>query len=390
MMISLLLPVLFLLLPIAAASGWFAARKHYKPIRHDLVPKDYFVGLNFLLNEQPDKAVEVFIKMLEVNSETVETHLALGNLFRRQGEVDRAIRIHQNLIARPNLVKYHRTQALHALAKDYLSAGVLDRSERLFLDVLELDSQNADSLKHLLDIYQTEKSWEQAIEIAKKITQVTGKNMDIALAHYHCELAELALTRNEPSLARQLLKRALNIDRQCIRANFLQSRLEANLQQYPTAIRILQNVQEQMADFFSETVPHLLEYARTDGKEKDMIDYFNKIIPDCPRISIALVLTKYFHTTQSPTAAIDFLINYLTKHPSLYGLHHLVLLLITQTDTNTQIKLNILQTLLETILKNKPNYLCHNCGFSGKTLLWLCPGCKNWSSIKPILGLEGE
>src|SRR6478736_1140125 len=154
----------FWLFMVAIAFGvaWYLG--YYSRPRRDSIqkmnlPRDYLVGLNFLLNEEPDKAVDVFIKMLEVDSNTVETHLAVGKLFRRRGEVDRAIRIHQNLIARPQLDKVYREQSLFELGQDYFSAGVLDRAERIFLELVEVKSFSAKALRALLDIYQQEKDW---------------------------------------------------------------------------------------------------------------------------------------------------------------------------------------------------------------------------------------
>ena len=172
MTITLLLP---LLLPVAALSGWYIGRKSntQQPVRKNnaILPPDYFLGLNYLINEQPDKAVDVFIKMLEVNSETYETHLALGNLFRRRGEVDRAIRIHQNLIARPQLKKSQRTAALTELAQDYFRAGVLDRAEKIFLELLEIGESQSVHLQTLLYIYQQQKDWQQAVQIAQRLAE---------------------------------------------------------------------------------------------------------------------------------------------------------------------------------------------------------------------------
>ncbi|MBI5448605.1 MAG: lipopolysaccharide assembly protein LapB [Gammaproteobacteria bacterium] len=392
MMIELLL----LLLPVAAASGWMAAKQHHqKNIQNEPIPKDYFTGLNFLLNEQPDKAVEVFIKLLEVNADTVETHLALGHLFRKQGEVDRAIRIHQNLIARPQLTKAQRNQALFALAKDYFSAGVLDRSERLFLDAFDENNRDLDSLQHLLDIYQQEKSWEQAIEIAKKLTALTGKSQHVEIAHYYCELAEKALHTKELGQARHLLKQALASDKHNARALLLKAKIEASLQDYQTAIHTLESIKENNPAYFSETIPLLVIYHQQSNKRYDLFSFLEKSLVDCPRISTALVLTQQLQQSH-PERAYLFLKNYLTAHPSLRGLYALLELasqLPTQNNAScaqADEKIPLIQTLLAPTLLNHPIYLCQHCGFSGKTLLWLCPSCKQWNVIKPILGLEGE
>src|SRR5713101_7419737 len=186
--------LLWLLLPLAAGSGWLVARFDQK--RHAAardLPSAYFKGLNFLLNEQPDKAIEIFIQVLEVNSETVETHLALGNLFRRRGEVERAIRIHQNLIARPTLDREQRTYALLELAQDYFKAGLFDRAENLFLELAEIRAHSEQALRLLLSIYQQEKEWDKAIQTGRRLARVAGKSMDGVIAQYYCEQAEQAV-----------------------------------------------------------------------------------------------------------------------------------------------------------------------------------------------------
>ncbi len=207
----MMLDLLLLLLPIAAVSGWYGGYKHKSSAaqKPNFLPRDYFIGLKYLIDEQPDKAVDIFIKMLEVNSDTVETHLALGGLFRRRGEVNRAIRIHQNLIARPQLVKGQRVQALSELAQDYMRAGVLDRAENLFLELLELDKGNEANFRYLLHIYEQQKDWEQAITIARKL-----HNMQPAIAHYYCELGDH--------------KKALLMDKNCVRATLLQGAMHIN------------------------------------------------------------------------------------------------------------------------------------------------------------------
>ena len=178
--------LLWLLLPLAAASGWLGARIEQKRrARRNAfdLPSAYFKGLNFLLNEQPDKAIEVFTQVLEVNSETVETHLALGNLFRRRGEVERAIRIHQNLIARPTLDREQRSHALLELGQDYLKAGLFDRAENLFLELAEIRLHSEQALRLLLRIYQQEKEWGKAISSARKLARLSGENMNSVIAH---------------------------------------------------------------------------------------------------------------------------------------------------------------------------------------------------------------
>src|SRR6476620_1368736 len=190
-----------LLLALAALAGAWYLGYQSKQKKHEseklTLPRDYLVGLNFLLNEEPDKAVDIFIKMLEVDSNTVETHLAVGKLFRRRGEVDRAIRIHQNLIARPQLDKIYREQSLYELGQDYLSAGMLDRAERIFLELVNTKSLSAKALQTLIDIYQQEKDWEKAVQTAVQYESVTKQTMHTVIAHYYCEIGEIAFNKKQ-------------------------------------------------------------------------------------------------------------------------------------------------------------------------------------------------
>ena len=207
--------LLWLLLPLAALSGWWAAWRSMKAAASEgqkRIHPEYFKGLNFVLNEQPDKAIEVFIRMLEVDSETVETHLALGNLFRRRGEVDRAIRIHQNLIARPTLDREQRAMALLELGMDYMRSGLLDRAEGLFKELVETGSHSIQAYSELLEIYQQEKEWDNAISIARKLELVSGKSLGPVIAQFYCEKAYNDLSQGDIKQARDCIRRALNID----------------------------------------------------------------------------------------------------------------------------------------------------------------------------------
>ena len=171
-----IVPILFTVLPIAIVSSyWVSARNadnNKKDASSRKIQHNYFQGVNYLINNEPDRAVDVFVKMLEVDSDTVETHLALGALFRRKGEVNRALRIHQNLIARPQLSIEYKNQALAALGEDYLRAGVFDRAESIFLELVDSSVIQARELKFLLHIYQQEKDWNKAINIAQKLALV--------------------------------------------------------------------------------------------------------------------------------------------------------------------------------------------------------------------------
>ena len=200
---TFLLAGLFLLL---AAAGWalgrFGERDEFEDAPAPL-NIDYLKGLNFLLNEQTDQALEHFLQMVRVDDQTIETHFALGSLFRRRGEVDRAIRIHQNIIARPDLAAEQRDQALFSLAKDYLGAGLLDRAEKLFVRLAQGSRFQVQALENLCRIYEQEKDWEKAIDAGQRLELLGGRSLALQIAHYYCELAESAAAKGDYAEARR-------------------------------------------------------------------------------------------------------------------------------------------------------------------------------------------
>ena len=383
--------LLCLLLPLAALSGWMAkARSGQKPNKQN-IPLDYFVGLNHLLNEEPDKAVDIFIKMIEVDSETVETHLALGNLFRRRGEVQRAIRVHQNLIARPQLEKAYRIQAMLELGQDYLSAGVFDRAEELFLDVIDMGEKITPSLKYLLSIYQQEKDWEQAIKTAQKLERNNSSdNMAPVIAHYYCEMAMHALNSGQVDHVHRCIKLALSIDRHCVRASLLQAKIERNNQNYQTAIRYYKRIKTQDIDFVSETIPALIECHQKLDDNVGLINYLRQCLDEHPRSMISLYFTEYLYANQDKQAAKEFLTEQLNKRPSLRGLERLIDLVSDENKESISNSFPVIRHIAKQLTKNKPAYQCQHCGYASKKLVWQCPSCKNWNSVKPIHTLESE
>ncbi len=376
-----------LLLPAAAWSGWLVAsrtttRKDRKNSQH--FSREYVVGLNYLLNEQPDKAVDVFIKLLEVDSDTVETHLALGSLFRRRGEVDRAIRIHQNLIARPQLSLSERKQALMALGQDYMSAGVFDRAERIFSEVVELGGEReTSSLQGLLAIYQQEKAWENALDIIAKLENSTGTNMRAQAAHYYCEIASQQLKQGLYDKAYLSIRQALTTDKKSVRASLMLANLEMKNGRYKQAIKALKRAPEQDADFLTEIIEPLVQCYRELDMMDECVYYLEHALAEYPRASVIFVVGEYLRGAKNTDFAIDFVSHQLSKHPSIRGLNRLICWYLDSSHGKVREKLQMLYDITSKFLDNKPVYRCGKCGYGGKLLHWQCP-------MKPIHGLEGD
>lgn len=350
--------------------------------------RDYLVGLNYLLNEEPDKAVDVFIRMLEVDSDTVETHLAVGKLFRRRGEVDRAIRIHQNLIARPGLDRAYREQSLYELGQDYFSAGVLDRAEKIFLDVVSVRQYAIPALKALQAIYEREKDWQNAIVTAEKLSVATGQSQRPVIAQYYCELAEADIAKNHDDEAVHHLEKAFQQDSACARASLLRARVAMRQGQYKVALKFLKKITAQNPDYFSEAVVSIASCYENLGEEEEMVRYFGSILEEYPHVPVVLILSDRIRKQKGDQIAAKYVADYVRRYPSLRGLHYFIGLHISGTEGRAREDLTILQNLTRKLLADKPDYRCASCGFSGNHLHWQCPGCRQWSMMRPLHCLE--
>ena len=390
------LEVLWLLLPVAAGTGWWAARnaaRQNRPKREGGgLRSDYFQGINYLLNEQPDKALDVFIRLIEVDSETVETHLALGNLYRRRGDVDRAIRIHQNLIARDSLSVPQRTEGLLELAQDYMSAGLLDRAEELFTELAEDTDYRVQALRQLIDIYEQEKDWAKAIASARKLEKATGNQLGWIIAHYCCEQAGRHCREGDLDRALKHVQQARNMHAACVRASLLEADIHAERSEHERAIRALQRVEEQDADFLPETVARLRRSFQALDRVDALDDYLSKLMNRYGWTSVILTLADIKLKTDGRSEAIRFIAERLRQRASVRGLDRLLDLELEnqQAPGRDDGYLAILKGLTAELMHERPAYQCRHCGFPAKSLHWQCPSCKHWTSIRPIQGVEGE
>jgi lipopolysaccharide biosynthesis regulator YciM len=386
--------ILWLLLPVAAASGWLAATRGTRgrphgPARPSL-RSDYFKGLNYLLNEQPDKAIEVFVKVLEVDSETVETHLALGNLFRRRGEVDRAIRLHQNLIARERLTSQERAEALLELGQDYMRAGLLDRAEGLFRELVGSGIFADRALRQLTEIYQREKDWEKAVEAARELERISGRSHGQVISHYYCEQAEERRGEGDLRGALASVQRALDASSLCVRASLIEGHLQLALGEHRNAVRAFRRVEQQDPKYLPEVIEPLFEAFRQLGRPGDMVDYLGNLLERFGGISVILALADIKSHGEGEQAAITFLTEQMRRRPSVRGLDRLISMALAHVEGPSREYMLILEDLTTKLLENRPVYKCEHCGFAGRSLHWQCPGCSHWGTVKPIQGVEGE
>ena len=384
-----------ILLPVAAFSGWYFGRKDVREKLHGLprapgVSQDYFKGLNYLLNDCPDEAIEVFIKVLEVESETVETHLALGNLFRRRGEVDRAIRIHQNLVARPSLDKEQRSLALLELGIDYMRSGLLDRAESLFKELIQSRMHERQVLRHLVDIYQLEKDWDAALEYIQRLERVTGEDLRDVRAHFYCEKAEISKSAGDQPEAFRLLTKALKEDRKCVRARLLSADLSNVVGDYVAAIEHLKKIERQDIDFLPEAIPRLVDNYEKLDRVDELSKYLSRLSELHLGITPVLVLAELTAERIGLDAAKNHIIAELKTRPTIRGIDRLIEYSMVNADGESRQNLQLLKETTTRLVEEKFSYKCGSCGFTGRSLHWQCPSCKSWNTVTPIHGIEGE
>jgi lipopolysaccharide biosynthesis regulator YciM len=392
--------LIFVLFFSAIAIGWVLGRRGFgRKVGAAELPSQYYRGLNYLLDGRPDGAIDTFIDALEVNSETLETHVALGNLLRKRGEVDRAIRVHQNLLARPSLPRSQVHQAHLELAKDYISAGLLDRAERLLLDLVEESSEQRAAGRHyLLEIYQSEKDWQRAIEVATQLLprktllggpvsesgNEIGQEVAVVLSHFYCELAAEKFELGELQTARDLLGQSLARDKHCVRASIMLGEVEYSAGEYKQAVKALRRVKQQDSDYLPETIGPLRNCYRQLNDEKSLKVYLQDCLGTDPSPNLLLAIAEDICDTSGKQAAADFLSHRLADQPSLRGLSRLINLQLDVTDGKAGDNLGLLQVLVNRLIGERPLYRCSHCGFSGRQLHWLCLGCKYWGTIKSI------
>ena len=382
-----------LLIPAAVAIGWLLGRRGGEikgGAKISRLSNTYFRGLNYLLNEQQDKALEIFLQIAEVDKDTVETQFALGHLFRRRGEVDRAIRLHQNLVARTGLSEEQKTRAALELGEDYMRAGLLDRAETLFNDLVQMGVHAPKALQQLISIYQAERDWPQAIAHALKYEQISGEPMGESVAHYYCEMAEKHLHDGNPKAARDQIALAYSADSQCVRAGMIEGRLDLLEGNDTAAIRAFERVARHDVDFLPEALPQRMECYERRGELLRARGFLQEVIERYAGVTPLLALTELIERDDGPAAAQEFLARQLLQRPSVRGEAALLEKAVAQPVGDANETLRTLKQITDQLLVRSANYRCGNCGFGARAHHWQCPSCKHWGSVKPLLNLLGS
>ena len=359
-------------LPIAFALGWLASRFDLRQLRLDnqRTPKAYFKGLNHLLNEQQDQAIDAFIEAVQSDPDTSELHFALGNLFRRRGEYERAVRVHQHLLARADLSQSDRDRAQHALALDYLKAGLLDRAEQA-LRLLEGTAFASMSHLALLSIYERSRDWVQAAAMADKLAQAGEGSFQVRQAHYLCEQALALNTSEQWPAAQALLEKALVLSPHNVRASLTLAQGLHRAGQIPQALALLIDLVQAQAPALPLVAPQLARWAQECQQVAPVRTLLQEAYQHTPSLDVLKALAD-LTAVDDPAAVPALLLQHLDKEPSLVVASQWM-----QGQTQTP---EGLQKAMARAVKPLLRYRCAACGFEATQHFWQCPGCQAWDS----------
>ncbi len=383
---AFLLAGLLVLIAVGAwAFGHFLDRDAALPTR---ISADYLRGLNLVLSRKTDEALELFIQMAKVDEDTLETHFALGHLFRRRGEFDRAIRVHENLLARENLNEMQHDQAVFALAEDYLGAGLFDRAEELLEQLRDSATHSQLALEKLVYIYEREGEWEKAIETHRRLEMLSGEKTS-QVAHYYCELAERALAEGDTGAAREYLKPTIRSPSGALRGTVIRARIARGEGRYREAATLYQQVIEQDRAFVSEVLPDLLECYEKDDRTAEFESYIEQLAGSGDSanndVAYAAILNEL---TRSPALAAS-IANFIANSEVLGRLIDVEAIASDEAATRSEALGRVVTGLRMLALANA-RYRCGNCGYGTQRFIWQCPSCKLWETIRPVQRFQLE
>ena len=376
----ILLAVLFL----GGAIGFYTARRpRPSAVGAERLRGSYLAGVNFLVNEQPDRALEAFLRAAELDADTVETHFALGSLYRRRGEVDRAIRVHQNIVARQSLEPAQREQASFALAQDYLKAGLLDRAESILGPLAASGPHRMAALRNLIRIYEQQHDWERAIEVFRELDKSGRAPQESAIAHYYCELAEAARARGALDEARGMLRAAHGERRRFARGALLRADIAVELADVALAEDLLASVLKEDAALAIEVVPRLARLARAAGGAGNAV--VARLMAARPDAADELAFAAIMSDALDLAPLEDAVRGFLAQDETVSGLLRATGRDPPSIDART---VREIAAVLRRLAATTPRYRCSNCGFSSLNHFWQCPGCKSWDSQRPLLRFD--
>jgi len=370
------------LIPVVISFLWllFRSKQKYKH-QQSTLSSEYFKGLNYLLNDEQGKALDIFVKLVESNWDTIDTHFTLGKIYRKNGEMDKAIKIHQGLIARPSLPERYRSKILLELGYDYLGAGWFDRAEGLFKEVLIHDKKSKKARHNLILIYQQEKDWSKAISIAVDLFSDNPSVIGPMVAHYYCELAEISKAKGDLSQLESYAKKAFRYDASCVRASILLAEQAKAVGDDKKAIKLFESIEQQDPESMLLVIDSMLECSENLSLQDKFYEYLLELQERQSNLLLQNTIAAVLEKSKGKDQAIAYLSEKIKHQPSLIGIQNLVAY--RQSEAGADQVFSDLTTALTILQQDNAAYRCQKCGFSSNTHYWLCPSCNKWGRVKP-------
>ena len=377
--------IIFFIIIMSAILFYIAVKILYKK-NSNIIPIEYLQSMNYLLSDEHDKALNTFMSMVSVSKDNAETHIILGNLFRNRGEVDRAIRIHQNLIARPELTFAIRQQCLTELAKDYLKAGFLDRAELIFIKLSKDSVSPVSVLLHLKEIYELEKEWQKAIDVSIKIKMKNNEDLSDAISHYYCELAEIEISMKniyDMNQAKKYINKAVSYNKKSLRALILLGDISFKQGNHIDSIKQYLNIYEgypeqsylvidkiKIAYENLNTKENFYDFLKSFSKTRNSLDLYSSLNKDQSSIinhnEISEIYQQEFESNRVNLIQLAEYVNLIEDNKIAFD----------------KKSLSNIQKCLKIYSEKESSHKCENCGFGSIKHFWQCPSCQSWSSIR--------
>lgn len=370
-----------IVVPLLFIAGWWFRGLDQRQREQEQRPGTYYKGINLLLNDQPDKAIDAFIEVVKLDPETIELHHALGNLFSRRGEFDHAVRIHNHLLNREDLPSHERSLALFELGNDYLKAGIYDRAEESFQRLLKEPEYRLNAMRSLLKIYCTEKEWNKAIEVANTLEKQAGENHQVEMGHFHCELAALEMRAKHFDQAKLELEKALQVDRKSVRALIMLGNLSMLNNDPNAALKYWAQVEKVSPEHLTLVMVQIAQAYEAIGQHDQAMNLINRALEDHSSVETLSIALDLIIKSEGEKAAEKFLKEELERRPTLWAYEKLSELRLKANPDDSELEL--LTGLLKPYVSRPGRYRCSHCGFKAKGFQWLCPGCSSWGSYSP-------
>ena len=371
-------------IPVFFGLGWLAARVDIRQLMAEsrTLPRGYFKGLNLLLNDQPDKAIDAFIEIVRLDPESADMHFALGNLFRRRGETERAIRVHQNLLARPDLPQEQKEHAEYELGVDYLKAGLLDRAEETFNRLIN-GQYGAQARRQLLEIFQREKEWPRAIESAMGLQESGAGSRQKEIAQFYCEMAQDALVHLHVDQAEELLDKSLAADRNNVRATLLTGDAQLARGDVEGALLTWRRVEQISVPHTALVAQRMMDGYRKVGRPQEGVNLLKSYLEQASSIDLLEVVYKEVMELHGVAEAKELVVNELRRTPTLLGLDRLLEARLVDAPASIVSELSMVKNLVHGYTQKLARYQCSHCGFKARQFYWQCPGCSRWETYPP-------